>query len=536
MLSSSRGLQGLQARFVKGQMNHARNMSIFSGIKKWHDKRHQALRHDYETDTSTDAIHKAYGQYKTKGGDVDIDTFYSNARVSDQDMNGPLNGTIAIGDEILSAPNGVVYRHIKSSQQHADPEDEIEESYRKYEEIIRNRKSLTQQQKRDLVKAHGMANMQSISVPESSVLRDRALGKEKIQEGPRQLPLFVRAIRAVTNKSKDKAPEAAAAAARRGKKSGLSETLSQHYKLTKPNISLMVMTTAWWGYGLSCMTLENFSAVDFASLSVGTLAMAISASIINQIRETDVDAKMARTAARPLVTGKISIATAKKLVVIYALGGAAILGAVNPYAAGLGLLNIALYGGLYTSLKRKSPLNTEVGAIVGMIPPVMGYLAGTPEGFPLLHDPVSLYWPAAVMFAWQIQHVMLICLRRSEDYNRSGLVMQCLDDPDLQTTRAKGIAWAFTTAAITAIPLAFGWSEIGQIFIVYMWTAYSAMFAIGAFSKKPRMELLKVCLYLGYLFLFITIIFSFTTRKYEEDFSGIQLNKKRKDAPITITV
>lgn len=535
MLSaSSRGLVGLSSSGKNSNLlkhfGGARDMSVFSRIKVWHDKRHKLLRHDYDEDVNKIAVQKAYEAYQERKGPVEIDSFYNQTRVSESDLAGPLashtNSRKSSTQQIQTAPGGMMYKHIKGTGDFSE-EAKIA-ALEKYNNIINQNKSLTLEEKRARITPDSVAYLNSLSIPDPVALRREALGKRPKKNSGLSLWSRIKgedarqvALDAVA------ASSGVAPVSRRRKTNQFTETLLQHYKLTKPNISLMVMTTAWWGYGLSIGSFANFSALDFSVLSVGTLAMAISASIINQIREVDVDAKMTRTAARPLVTGKISIPTAKALSVIYGAGGAAVLATISPIAAALGLFNIALYGGLYTSLKRKSALNTEVGAVVGMIPPVMGYFAGVPEGLPLLHDPMALFWPAAFMLAWQVQHVMLICLRRSEDYNRSGLVMQCLNDPDLQTTRAKGVAWSATTTLVAAIPLIYGWSEISQVMVVYMWGAYTAMYATGAFAKKPRQELLKVCLYLGYLFMFITIAFSFISRKVEEDFQGIQLNKKK---------
>jgi len=270
--------------------------------------------------------------------------------------------------------------------------------------------------------------------------------------------------------------------------------------------------------------------MDFSLLTTGTLALSITASIINQIRETDVDARMARTVSRPLVTGKITPEMAKKIAAAYFVAGCALLTPISPIACALGVLNVGLYAGMYTSMKRTTALNTEMGAIVGAIPPVMGYFVGLPEGASWSHDLIALYWPAAVMFAWQMQHVMLICMRRAEDYNKSGLVMQCLNDPDLVTTRAKGVAWVILSTGIVAAPYFLDWSTISHIFMVYVWALYSGLYAKSALSNPPSQKGLLTCLYMGYILLGVTIALSLHAKKRDESkkYDYLLVNKKDK--------
>ena len=116
----------------------------------------------------------------------------------------------------------------------------------------------------------------------------------------------------------------------------------------------MVGVTALWGY----WSVGNpTSFTDVALLTTGTMALSSSASIINQIRETDVDSKMTRTMSRPLVTKAISIESAKKQAIGYAAVGASLLFPLTTIVPVLGLSNIALYGGLYTSLKRTTAVS-----------------------------------------------------------------------------------------------------------------------------------------------------------------------------------
>jgi len=112
------------------------------------------------------------------------------------------------------------------------------------------------------------------------------------------------------------------------------------------------------------------------STAVGTTLCAASANTLNQIQEVPFDAQMARTRARPLVRRAITPMHATGFAITAGIAGPALLYTmVNPTTAYLGLANIALYAGLYTWMKRKSAYNTWVGAVVGALPPLMGWTA-----------------------------------------------------------------------------------------------------------------------------------------------------------------
>jgi protoheme IX farnesyltransferase len=291
------------------------------------------------------------------------------------------------------------------------------------------------------------------------------------------------------------------------------KSLSNYYQLTKPRISQMVAATALWGYW-SAGNGTNWT--DLALLTTGTVALSSSASIINQMRETDVDAKMTRTMARPLVTKSISLESAKKQAIAYSIIGTSLLTPLTTIVPVLGLSNVALYGGLYTSLKRTTPLNTEIGALVGAIPPLMGYFAALTPDQSWDHNLTALCFPAAMMIAWQIQHVMLICVRRGDEYNRSGLVMQCKDDPGFKKTINKGIAWSVISTIISSIPFFTGNGDLTQLFTTYMWAIYTVPYAI-AMKNRDHKRLGHVLL-AGYAVLGFTILLSLNAQVPEDAF------------------
>jgi len=293
-------------------------------------------------------------------------------------------------------------------------------------------------------------------------------------------------------------------------------TLKSWFTLCKPSIAFTVAITSAWGYAI----MVPFTQIEMSTmgpLTIGTVLCAASASVINQLRETDTDAKMVRTMRRPLVTGAITLPQAKAFALGLGLTGTYILSAISPVAAALGALNIALYGGLYTTTKRITPLNTEVGAVVGAIPPMMGYFAALPNDLPLidacLFDVMALYWPAMFMYMWQLQHVMLICRMRHIDYNLSGLKMQCFNDPRLSTTTSKGIAWALVGVPLLALPMATSFADLSHLAVIAVWAMYTYGYTKAIPYTNYSYSDKRNILIGGYLVLVGIVVLSLITRK-----------------------
>ncbi|KAG5646101.1 hypothetical protein DXG03_004340 [Asterophora parasitica] len=144
-------------------------------------------------------------------------------------------------------------------------------------------------------------------------------------------------------------------------------------QLSKARLSTLVVLTAMSGVALSPLPA---SVPILLSTAVGTALCSASANSLNQLQEIPLDAQMARTRMRPLVRRAITPLHAAGFAAVTGFAGPALLWTcVNPLTAALGAANIALYAGVYTWSKRRSIASTWVGAVVGGIPPVMGWTA-----------------------------------------------------------------------------------------------------------------------------------------------------------------
>ncbi|KAA8916495.1 hypothetical protein TRICI_001358 [Trichomonascus ciferrii] len=217
--------------------------------------------------------------------------------------------------------------------------------------------------------------------------------------------------------------------------------------LTKPRLTALVVLSAMSAYSLApCET--TLSQLTF--LTIGTTLASGSANAINMAREHVFDGMMTRTRTRPVVRGLLS----PRLAFLFAgvsgtVGVLALYFGVNPIVAALGAANIGLYGGLYTSMKRKTIANTWAGAIVGAIPPLMGWAASTGN----LNDP-GAWTLAALLYAWQFPHFMSLSHGIREEYRRAGHVMACWTNPALNARVA-------LRYSIVMFPICFAMSYYG---------------------------------------------------------------------------
>ncbi|CZR66619.1 related to protoheme IX farnesyltransferase, mitochondrial precursor [Phialocephala subalpina] len=217
--------------------------------------------------------------------------------------------------------------------------------------------------------------------------------------------------------------------------------------LSKPRLSVLVVLTACASYSLypvpelllpSATDTPSLSPLTLLFLTTGTTLCAASANAFNMLYEPKWDAMMSRTRNRPLVRGLISTRGAALFAILAGLGGVtALYYGVNPTVSFLGALNIVLYAGLYTPLKRVSVVNTWVGAIVGGIPPLMGWTAAAGQSAThgdwkellLGEHNIGGWLLASLLFAWQFPHFMSLSWSIREEYKNAGYKMLCWTNP-----------------------------------------------------------------------------------------------------------
>jgi protoheme IX farnesyltransferase len=180
--------------------------------------------------------------------------------------------------------------------------------------------------------------------------------------------------------------------------------ISDYRELFKDRVTALVVMTAWAGFYLGSMQ-SGISSVQPGLLEalLGIGMVSAGSAALNECLERKLDAKMLRTANRPLASGRMSLAHG-----ILAGLGAIILGSIwltystNLITGTLTLITAFTYVAIYTPLKRRTTLATFIGAFPGAMPPLLGWTAARGR----------IEWPAvalfAILFVWQFPHFMSI--------------------------------------------------------------------------------------------------------------------------------
>jgi heme o synthase len=222
--------------------------------------------------------------------------------------------------------------------------------------------------------------------------------------------------------------------------------ISALVELTKPRLSMMAIFSAMLGYLASTPATQDY--LNFIFLLLGTALAAGGAAVLNQWMEREEDAYMKRTAERPLPTGAIDPGVAFVFGIILSAGSLVCLAlGVNYWACGLTAATLVSYLLLYTPLKKRSPLATEMGAISGALPPLMGWVAAT-------NEPSPFGWLLfGILFAWQMPHFMAISWTYREEYRKAGFKMLSHDENGAAKVARKSMFYSIVLGALAISPV-----------------------------------------------------------------------------------
>ena len=215
--------------------------------------------------------------------------------------------------------------------------------------------------------------------------------------------------------------------------------------LTKPRIVSLVLVTV--GVGAWCGSWGGTSPWLVLHALLGTALVAASGSALNQLLERRADARMRRTADRPLPSGRLSsrevIAFASATIVAGLVYLAATTGLETTL---LGLLTWVLYVWIYTPLKSRSVGNTVVGAVAGAMPILIGWSA---VGGPWNLFAAALFF---IVYLWQFPHFMAIAWIYRQQYAAAGLRMLPSVDPTGFRTGAHAVVAAAALLPVGMLP------------------------------------------------------------------------------------
>jgi protoheme IX farnesyltransferase len=275
------------------------------------------------------------------------------------------------------------------------------------------------------------------------------------------------------------------------------------WALTKPRVMSLVVFTALCGLLAAPGNIHpviGFTAILCLALGAGACGA------LNQYFEADIDAKMARTARRPLPAGRMERTAALNFGIGLAAFSVGIMGvAVNWLSAGLLAFSIFFYAIVYTIwLKPNTPQNIVIGGAAGAFPPVIGWAAVTGDVTLL---PVLLF---AIIFLWTPPHFWALALFMKTDYGAAGIPML----PNVKgqrVTRNQIFGYTFPMAATAILPFVLaetGWVYgvaailLNAVFLVLAYRVWKNE-AIDAAAMKPEKQLFAFSIL--YLFLLFAI-------------------------------
>ena len=221
-----------------------------------------------------------------------------------------------------------------------------------------------------------------------------------------------------------------------------------YFELTKPRLVVLVLLTTSVGFWLGSST--GFDVVAFVLTLVGTACVAGAACAWNQVLEHERDARMRRTARRPIPSGQAEVGPAALFSTGLFLLGAVLIALVSPLACAVAVATFLLYVCAYTPLKPVTTLNTAVGAVPGALPPLIGWAAASGNlgtaGWVLF----------LIVFLWQFPHFLAIAWIYREDYERAGMRMLPCVDPTGAMTSLQSCIYAALLLPAGLLPVAAG--------------------------------------------------------------------------------
>jgi heme o synthase len=284
-------------------------------------------------------------------------------------------------------------------------------------------------------------------------------------------------------------------------RAALTARLADYLELTKPRIAVMAMFAVAVGYALASEGPVLAGPLFPALCGIGLVAVA--SSMINQWMERETDARMHRTAERPIPSGRILPGEALSLgLACGVVGTLCLLLTVNRLTALLALATFASYTLVYTPLKRRTSLCTALGAIPGALPPVLGWTAA---GGQLDGGAFALF---CLLFLWQFPHFLAIAWLYRDDYSRAALKMLPHVVQSGQARHVTGcLAAGYAAALIPASLLVREWGLAGA-----RYTVAAIVLGIGyllmslAFARNESRESARRLLYYSLVYLPLLLI------------------------------
>jgi len=278
-------------------------------------------------------------------------------------------------------------------------------------------------------------------------------------------------------------------------RNALAGRLAVFAELVKARLTLMVLVTTAVGFYMGAATV-GWAALFHVLL--GTALVASGAQALNQYLEKDHDARMPRTANRPIPAGLVR----PEVALLYG-GAAGVIGlvylamAVNPLTSVIGAVTLVSYVLIYTPLKRVTTLNTLVGAIPGALPPLMGWTAAQGslglEGWALV----------GILFLWQMPHFLAISWMYRDEYAQADFAMLSVEDETGERTSLHALWYTIALLPFALAPYALesaGWIYLSAAILL------GGMFIAAAFRFSRNLTVASARKLFYYSLLYLPLL------------------------------
>jgi len=224
-----------------------------------------------------------------------------------------------------------------------------------------------------------------------------------------------------------------------------------YLELTKPRVVLLMLLCAMVGMFLAVPGMVPLDVLVFGLIGIALVAG--SAAVVNHVADAEIDARMARTRARPVATGRIGLWQGIAFSAVLGFTGMLMLYfLVNPLTAWLNLISWVGYGLVYTLfLKRATPQNIVIGGLFGAAPPLFGWAAVSNS-----IEPGALLL-VLIIFAWTPPHFWALALDRKEEYASVDVPMLPVTHGEAYT-RLHIFFYTVILLAVSLLPFAIGMS------------------------------------------------------------------------------
>ncbi|HEX2608627.1 MAG TPA: heme o synthase [Flavisolibacter sp.] len=283
---------------------------------------------------------------------------------------------------------------------------------------------------------------------------------------------------------------------------GKNSKLKDYLQLTKPSLNIMVVFSSVISY-LLAPKIVAYDWTWIGLLFIGGFLVTGSANAINQVVEKDTDARMKRTASRPVAAGRMTAGEGWAFAIITGVIGVFILGYFfNWLSASLAALSLFLYAFVYTPLKKVNAVAVLVGAFPGALPCLIGWAAGNDALFENGHGwkDYGGWILFGIQFLWQFPHFWAIAWIAHRDYTGAGFKLLPADKGPTKFTALQTIIYALLLIPVCVLPYSIQLSGFTSLIVVMLANAFLVMqcirLYIGMDAKAARRVMFSSYIYL----------------------------------------